>query len=712
MKAKILPLVVALAFSGCQPRQAEMPIGAGNEWPVYLGDKASSQYSTLNQITPENVSQLEVAWEFHSGDASPIGSTQIQCNPIMVGGVLYGTTPGVKAFALDAATGKQIWAFNPFFDEDSLSPLGTNRGVVYWKKGEEERILFSANEWLYSLDVKTGQPDLQFGRAGRVNMKNGLGRDGKDLFVISNTPGIVFEDNLIMGTRVSESTGAAPGFIRAYHIPSGELRWVFHTIPQPGEEGYDTWPEGAWAYTGGANAWAGMALDEKRGVVYVPTGSAAFDFYGGDRHGKNLFANCILAIDAKTGLKKWHYQTVHHDMWDRDLPAPPNLVTVTIAGKRHDAVAQVTKSGLIFVLDRDTGEPLFPVDEIAVKPSDLTGEAAWPTQPVPRKPAPFARQVFTEDLITQRTPEAHAYVKQKWATTRTGERFIPPSKEGTIIFPGFDGGAEWGGAAFDPETGLLYVNANEMPWILTMVENQASSTASAGRQLYTTYCAACHGTDRQGDPAGVFPKLFGLNAKFTPSSLVTFIGQGKGVMPAFAGQINEESRRALATYLLDLDKTESPEALPEGVKLPPFSHTGYNRFLDQDGYPAITPPWGTLTAIDLGAGEIRWQVPLGNIEEVSGPNGTPTGTENYGGGVVTAGGLVFIAASKDGYFRAFDKQSGKELWKYKLPAGGYATPAVYAVNGRQYVVIACGGGKMGTPSGDAYIAFALPGKTK
>ncbi|MDX1905715.1 MAG: PQQ-binding-like beta-propeller repeat protein [Bacteroidia bacterium] len=703
---RYLYLGLILSLAACQSSHPAESFS--REWPVYHGSATGLQYSPLDQITPANVHQLQVAWTYASGDASPSGRTQIQCNPIVVDGTLYGSSPALHIFALEAATGTLRWEFDPFAGGEEAEALGNNRGVTYWTDHTEARILFTANEWLYALDARTGKPVLTFGQQGRVSLKDDLGRDAQDLFVISNTPGIVYRDLLILGTRVSESAGAAPGFVRAYDIRTGAIAWVFHTIPQPGEYGYETWPPDAWKRAGGVNCWAGMSLDSTRGTVYIPTGSASFDFWGGDRQGDNLFANCIMALDAATGTRKWHFQTVHHDLWDRDLPAPPDLVTITHQGTRRDVVVQITKSGFVFVLDRDTGEPVFPVEEQPVPASDLQGEQAAPTQPVPVRPAPFARQTFTEADITDISPEAHAYVASRLAHTRTGVRFIPPSREGTVIFPGFDGGGEWGGAACDPETGWYYVNANEMPWILTMISTQAGAgQATAGEQLYRTYCAACHGAERQGDPAGVYPSLVNIAARKQPGEVHRIIAQGKGVMPSF-GQLNPDQRAAIVAFLLGTEKTEASDPTTGNTPVVPYAHTGYNRFLDPDGYPAVRPPWGTLTALNLHTGETAWQVPLGEYPELTARGIPKTGTENYGGPVVTAGGLVFIGASRDGYFRAFDKQTGAEVWKYQLPAGAYATPAVYEADRRQYVVVACGGGKMGTPSGDAYIAFALP----
>jgi quinoprotein glucose dehydrogenase len=684
------------------------------DWPTYLGDRANSHYSPLKQINTTNVTQLQVAWTYQSGGARPDGRSQIQCNPLIIDGVLYGTSPLSVLFALDAATGQELWRFNPLRGGGDHQALGVNRGVVYWADGDDRRILYSAGSTLFAVNADDGKIISSFGDAGRVNLKSGLGRDANQLYVVATTPGIVFRDLIIMGSRVAEGPGpSAPGHIRAYHIRTGKMAWIFHTIPQPGEVGHETWPAGAWKFMGGANCWAGMALDEQRGIVYVPTGSAAFDFWGGNRIGQNLFANCLLALDATTGKRRWHYQFVHHDIWDRDPPAPPNLLTVNHDGKSIDAVAQVTKSGHVFVFNRETGEPLFPIEERTVPPSDLPGEAAWPTQPIPLKPAPFARQIFSADQITVISPESHKAVLEKFVTLRPHTPFMPPSREGTIIFPGFDGGAEWGGAAVDPR-GILYVNANEMPWILTMVETKPKDgpILSSGEQIYAQICAACHGVNRSGDPARAFPSLEKIAEKLKKPDIVQLLDTGRGMMPSVAF-LSTEQKEAVAEFLLGeapASRTpDQPAASGADVLLSePYTHTGYNRWLDTNGYPAVKPPWGTLNAIDLNTGEYVWRTPLGEFPELTARGIPPTGTENYGGPVVTAGGIVFIAASKDEMFRAFDQRTGKVLWQTKLPAAGYATPATYMVNGQQFVVIACGGGKCGTKSGDAYVAFALP----
>ena len=683
------------------------------DWPSYLGDNERSHYSRLKQINAQNVSQLKVAWTYQSGGARPDGRSQIQCNPLIIDGVLFGTSPELVLFALDAATGKELWRFNPLRGGGDHQALGLNRGVVYWADGDDRRILYTTGSTLHAVNARDGKLVGSFGDGGRVDMKKGLGRDAKNLHFLANTPGIVFRDLLILGSSLGEGPGpTAPGHIRAFDIRTGEIAWMFRTIPMPGEIGSDTWPPGVWKTSGGANNWSGMTLDEQRGIVYAPTGSAAYDFWGGNRIGQNLFANCLLALDANTGKRLWHFQFVHHDVWDRDLPAPPNLLTVQRNGKSIAAVAQVTKSGHVFVFNRETGEPLFPIEERAVPKSDLQGESTWPTQPLPLKPEPFARQIFSADQITDVSPESHRAALEKFSKLRPHTPFAPPSREGTIIFPGFDGGAEWGGAAVDPQ-GILYVNANEMPWILTMVENKSKpdATLSSGQQIYGQICATCHGVNRSGDPARAFPSLEKIGEKLKKPDIVQLLNTGRGAMPSVAF-LSTEQKEAVAGFLLGEASAESssdPAARTNDVLIStPYTHTGYNRWLDTNGYPAVKPPWGTLNAIDLNTGDYVWRTPLGEFPELTARGIPPTGTENYGGPVVTAGGIIFIAASKDEMFRAFDQKTGKVLWQTKLPAAGYATPATYMINGQQFVVISCGGGKCGTPSGDSYVAFALP----
>jgi quinoprotein glucose dehydrogenase len=675
------------------------------DWQRHGGDATGNQYSPLSQVNTKNVRKLKVAWTYNSGGKRADNRSQIQCNPIVVNGVLYGTSARLEVFALDAATGRRIWAFDAFSGLPGKNSQNVNRGVVYWAGSGDERILFTIGPNLYALNAKTGKPIPDFGLAGTVDLRDGLGRAAAHLFVNSRTPGAIYRDLLVLGTTVSEGPGpSAPGHIRAYDVRTGKIRWMFHTIPYPGEYGYETWPEDAWKRSGGANAWSGITVDEKRSLVFLPTGSAAFDFWGGNRAGANLFANCVLALNAATGERVWHFQTVHHDIWDRDLPAAPNLVTVRHNGHRVDGVAQITKSGHVFLLDRETGKPLFPVEERPVPLSDLKGEVASPTQPVPLKPPPFARQTFTEVDVTDISPQSHAQVLERLKKTRTGRSFIPPSAAGTVIFPGYDGGGEWGGSAFDPKTGILYVNSNEMPWILNMVDISEARHTQRGQRIYNQYCATCHGLNREGDPQQTFPNLVNVSKKMSRMEAARLVEEGKGVMPSFRF-LSDAEKQALVGFLFGAVSEPDDEKVEAGI---PYTHTGYNRFLDPDGYPAVKAPWGTLNAIDLNSGSIAWTVPLGEFPELTKRGIPQTGTENYGGPVVTAGGLLFIAATKDEKFRAFDKKTGKVLWETKLPAGGYATPCTYMVKGKQYVVIAAGGGKMGTPSGDAYVAFALP----
>jgi quinoprotein glucose dehydrogenase len=699
---------LATAILACAPGAyaAEHPAAAHREWSVYNGGPDSIHYSSLDQINKDNVAQLTVAWTFDSGDAFP--GSQIECNPIIVDGVLYATTPKLNVIALAAASGRLIWRFDPFRGGRTIGTLH-NRAVTYWSDGKKAVIFSAARQFLYALDARTGQLIEDFGDHGRIDMRAGFARDVAGLSVSMSSPGIIYKDLIIIGSSLSETLPAAPGDIRAYDVRSGKLRWAFHTIPHPGEFGYHTWPQNAWRTSGAANNWAGMSVDVARGLVFVPTGSAAFDFYGADRIGDDLFANSLIALDAATGKRVWHFQTVRHDLWDRDLPAPPSLVSVERNGRRIDAVAQITKSGYVFLFNRVTGAPLFPLEYRSVPASDIPGEVAARSQPFPLRPAPFARQRLTEELLTERTPEAHQAVLAKFKTLRSAGQFVPGSTGGTIVFPGFDGGAEWGGAAFDPDTGYLYVNASEMANVLRVFERPPLADSGSAASLYQAECAGCHGADRRGSPGGEVPSLIGVADRYTEGEIVSVLMQGVDRMPSFA-RLGFGRVVAIKDFLAHgKDVATTPMDAAKDLQELKYTFDGYPQLLDPDGYPGIKPPWGTLNAINLNTGEYVWTVPLGEYPQLAATSAGPTGSANYGGSVVTAGGLLFIAATNyDRKFRAFDKLTGRLLWQTLLPASGNATPSVYEAGGREMIVIAAGGGRSKEPSRGVYVAFALP----
>jgi quinoprotein glucose dehydrogenase len=701
---KMRALCFALSLLTALTARAGQPTGdkGSRDWPAYGGGPENTHYSSLAQINRDNVSRLQVAWTFDTGDGFP--GSEMECNPIIVGGVLYATSPKNNLVALDAASGKLHWRFDPNYGRKVVGKL-RSRGVTYWAAENDRRIFFAARQYLYALNADTGRVIETFGSAGRIDLRDDLGREARDS-VTMTSPAIIYKDMVIIGSGVSETLPAAPGDIRAYDARTGKLRWSFHTIPHPAEPGYETWPKDAWKYSGGANNWAGMSLDAQKGLVFIPTGSASYDFYGANRLGDNLYANSLLALNAETGERVWHFQTVRHDIWDRDLPTPPSLVTVMRDGHELEAVAQPTKSGYVFLFERANGKPLFPIEYRKFPASDLDGEVTNPAQPIPVDPPPFARQQLTADMLTQRTPQAHQAAMERFKGLRSSGQFVPASREGTIIFPGFDGGAEWGGPAFDPTTGLLYVNSNEMAWVLRMVEQKPDAEHPTGQTVYQRECSACHGPEMKGSPPE-FPSLVGISQRYEDDDLLLFIAQGSGRMPGFA-RLGDQSLQAVMRFIA---YGESSPVKKQGASRFDMKYLsdGYNRFLDSDGYPAIQPPWGTLNAIDLTTGRIAWKIPLGEYPELAAQGVATTGSENYGGPVVTAGGLLFIAATNfDKKFRAFDKATGKLLWETTLPAAGNATPATYEVDGRQFVVIAAGGGKSNAPSGGSIVAFALP----
>ena len=701
MKIRLLVLTAALAslpltYIG-QERGSSSPDYRG--WSVYGGTSEQIRYSTLQQINRSNVSRLRVAWTYDSKE-----SGGLQTNPIVVNGTVYTLTPTHKVVALDARTGVLRWKF-----DSGIELSGANRGVTYWASGDDQRIFAGQGSYVYGLDARTGIKIDGFGVDGRIDLRDDLGRPPAGLSVRLTTPGVIYKDLLIVGARLSEGLPAAPGDIRAYDVRSGKLRWSFHTIPHPGEFGHQTWPEDAWTYSGGANNWAGMAVDHQRGIVYAPTGSAAADFYGANRTGDNLFANSLLALNADTGERIWHFQAVRHDIWDRDFPSPPSLVTVTRNGRRIDAVAQTSKQGVVFLFDRASGTPLFPIEDRPYPKSEVEGEVTSATQPLPVRPLPFSRQRLTEDMLTKRTPEAHKAALAAFRAMTSNGQFVPfaVGKE-TVIFPGYDGGAEWGGSAFDPQTGLLYVNANEMAWTGMLAPNAEGSTA---RQVYLRTCAACHRDNLQGEPPQM-PSLVGVGSRRDNDDVARVIRQGAGRMPGFPALTSDEVS-ALTHYVRTGESRPIKESSPSPIALK-YRFTGYKKFLDPEGYPAIAPPWGTLNAINLNTGEYAWKIPLGEYPELAAKGLKNTGSENYGGPLVTAGGLVFIGATNfDKKFRAFDKATGKLLWEAALPFSGNGTPATYEVGGRQFIVVPAGGGKSrgqlgpADESGGVYVAFAL-----
>ncbi len=724
IKYSILAIVALLIFGACTTESAKDKLYRRTlesvdyrNWSHYLGDPERTHFSTLNQIDSSNVHRLTLKWVYKSGGLSEERNTQIQTNPLIVQDILYGINASNGLFAVKASTGEELWNFVP--PTADQTGLGLSRGLMYWQGMEKhkKRLLYTSGYSLYAIDAETGLLITSFGQAGSIDLRKNLGRDPDKIPIVVTTPGVIYKNSYIIGCRTSESPGAAPGHIRSYNLISGELEWTFHTIPQPGEYGYETWPEEAYKTTGGANNWAGMALDKERGIVYIPTGSAAFDWYGGDRIGDNLFANCLIALNAENGERLWHFQMVHHDVWDRDLPAPPNLLMIRRKGELIPAVAQITKSGHVFLFNRINGEPLFPIEEKPYPGTPLEGDTTSPTQPLPLKPKPFARQIlFEEDLYA---PDEPAFVddfidksqnidpptvREKFRQITSKGQFIPIDTKGVILYPGADGGAEWGGAAVDPRTGIMYVNSNEMAWIVRMAKivGEDGKSLGTGERLTQIHCTRCHGGQLQG--LGDIPELQTIKSRLNVDEISNNITNGKGNMPGMPN-LSEKEVLDISRFLSDLETEEDHRTETSGGL--PYAIVGFGRFKDNRGYPVMKPPWGTLNAIDLNTGEYKWSVPLGHESFLEDPRYPVSGTENYGGPVITSGGVLFIAAAKDEKFRAFNMITGEQLWETNLPAGGYATPATYEVDGQQYVVIACGGGKMGTAPGDQYLAFTL-----
>ena len=697
-------------------------------WSTYLGSADASHYTALRQIDRSNVSKLQVAWSYDSGSEQPYAF-----NPIVVGRTMYVLAKNSSIVALDATTGKELWTYH----SRSLGQrVEGHRGINFWQSsdGSDKRLLISFGNNLEAINAANGELITSFGNGGMVNLKEGLGRDPNSIHQIqSGTPGIVFEDLIILGSSTGEDYGSPPGDIRAYDVRSGRMVWIFHTIPHPGEPGYDTWPKDAWKSGGGVNCWGEMSLDQKTGIVYIPTGAPVYDFYGADRKGNNLFADSLLALNAHSGKLVWYYQLIHHDLWDYDAMAAPQLLTVRRNGEDVPIVAQASKQGFLYVFNRATGKPIWPIEERPVPPSNMPDEEASPTQPFPSAPPPFARQVFTVADLNPYilSPADRARWKKVVENAVNQGLFTPPGLTDTIEMPGNHGGVNWGMTAADPANGTMYVVSMDIPAILKNERREPPSLwqipsraapAAQGKAVYHVYCERCHGPERKGAPPAI-PSLVDAPSVFGAKTIKSVVNYGLNDMPGFP----DLTDRLLDNLLLYLGNPASaPEPVASRNEPPPATAgSGSEPVRYWSGYglqpSIIRPPWTVMTAYDLNRGVIQWRVPLGNAPQGASENLKDTGIMmSRNGPVVTASGLVFIATKDEGKLRAYDKESGKVLWETDLPAASEGVPAVYEVDGREYIVLCAASAKQtdiprdgpeeqpAQPVHRSYIAFALP----
>ena len=713
-------LLGAVAWGG--PQDHNQPY---TTWSTYLGTPDSAHYSALTQINKSNVHQLEVAWSYETES-----NRSYEFNPIVVGSTMYVLAKHTSVVALDAATGKELWTYHSKY----APAIEMHRGINFWqsKDGSEQRLLIPIANHLEAIDARTGQLITSFGDNGRVDLREGLGRDPATIHQIQpGTPGRVFADLLILGSTTGEEYESPPGDIRAYDVRTGKMAWIFHTVPHPGEFGYDTWPKDAWKYEGGTNCWGEMSLDEERGIVYIPTGAPTYDFYGADRPGNNLFADSLLALDARTGKLVWYYQLIHHDLWDYDSTAAPQLLTVEHNGEQVPVVAEATKNGFVYVFNRVTGKPIWPIEERSVPKSNMPGEVSSPTQPFPTKPLPFARQSFTladlnPDLLT---PEEHARWEKTLKNAVNQGLFTPPEQTDTVEMPGNHGGANWGMTAVNPTDGTLFVLSMDIPAILKNEHRLPPnlweipmnvSPPQQGKAIYHLYCERCHGPDRAGSPPSI-PSLVNAPAVYGEDTIKTVVRNGIQEMPAF-DDLSDLHIKNLLLYLANPASAPAPIAEPApppstaaNPAAPIRYWSGYNLQT-----AIVKPPFSTMTAYDLNQGNIKWQIPVGDA-----PPALQVGLKGTGvmmprnGPVVTAGGLIFVATKFEGKLHAYDQQTGKELWSVDLPAAAEGVPAVYQVDGREFVVICATTAKQTAiphdgpsqptegPVRRSYLAFAL-----